>query len=80
MDYVTTQTTGNAVDFGDLTQGRTTSGMANATRGVFASGDTNTTFYNVLDYVTIQTTGNAVDFGDNTDTYGKTGACSGSAS
>jgi hypothetical protein len=80
MDYVTTQTTGNASDFGDLTQERTTSGMANATRGVFASGDTNSTFYNVIDYITIQTTGNAVDFGDNVATYGRTAACSGSAS
>ena len=77
---VTTQTTGNASDFGDLTQERTTSGMANATRGVFASGDTNSTFYNVIDYITIQTTGNAVDFGDNVATYGRTAACSGSAS
>ena len=80
IDYVATQTTGNATDFGDLTQGRRTAGMANATRGVFASGDTNTTFYDILDYVTIQTAGNAVDFGDNTDAYGKVGSCSGNAS
>ena len=80
IDYVTTQTTGNATDFGDLTQGRRTTGMANATRGVFSSGDTNTTFYNILDYVTIQTPGNATDFGDNTASIGKVGACSGNAS
>ena len=80
IDYVTTQTTGNATDFGDLTQGRRTCGMGNNTRGVFGSGDTNSTFYNIMDYVTIQTTGNATDFGDNTGTYGKSGACSGNAS
>ena len=80
IDYVTTQTTGNATDFGDLTQGRRTCGCANNTRGVFGSGDTNSTFYNIIDYVTIQTAGNATDFGDNTDTYGKSAACSGNAS
>ena len=80
IDYVTIQTTGNATDFGDLTQGRRTAGMANATRGVFSSGDTNTVFYNNLDYVTIQTPGNATDFGDNTASIGKVGACSGNAS
>lgn len=79
IDYVTIQTTGNATDFGDLTQGRRTAGMANATRGVFSSGDANTTFYNNLDYVTIQTPGNATDFGDNTVAIGKVGACSGNA-
>lgn len=80
IDYVTTQTTGNATDFGDLTQGRRTCGMGNNTRGVFGSGDTNSTFYNIMDYVTIQTAGNATDFGDNTSTYGKSAACSGNAS
>ena len=79
IDYVTIQTTGNATDFGDLTVGRETSGMADATRGVFSSGGASP-YVNTMDYVTIQTTGNATDFGDNTDTIGRSGTCSGSPS
>lgn len=80
IDYVTTATAGNATDFGDLTQERETSGMANATIGVFVSGRKSSTYYNVLDYVTIQTAGNAADFGDNTATYAYVATCSGAAS
>jgi len=79
IDYVTIQTTGNATDFGDLSVGRETSGMADATRGVFSSGGASP-YVNTMDYVTIQTTGNATDFGDNTDTIGRSGTCSGAAS
>lgn len=62
IQYVTTQTTGNASDFGDLleqySQG---AACANATRGVaIASHNVQTQ----MEYVTIQTTGDATDFGD----------------
>ena len=66
MDYVTTQTTGNASDFGDLTVARyaLNSGViASETRGLFTSGY-GSNYENVIDYITIQTTGNATDFGD----------------
>ncbi|MAD67471.1 MAG: hypothetical protein CMK24_08335 [Porticoccaceae bacterium] len=66
MDYVTTQTTGNAADFGDLTKARyaLNSGViANSVRGIFTSGY-GTTYENIIDYITIQTAGNATDFGD----------------
>ena len=64
MDYVTIATTGNAIDFGDMTVGRWGAGScANGTRGIWAGGNSGSTV-NVIDYVTIQTTGNAVDFGD----------------
>ena len=69
IEYVTTQTTGDATDFGDLTVGRDMGGNAAASDGtyaVFIMGGTSSNPYtsNVLDYVTIQTTGNATDFGD----------------
>ena len=66
MDYVTTQTTANSSDFGDLTVARYSlnSGViANSVRGLFTSGY-GSTYENVIDYITIQTTGNATDFGN----------------
>ena len=77
MDYITIQTTGNATDFGDLTVGRETSGMADATYGVFSSGNASGGYTNTMDYVTIQTAANASDFGDNTSTISGAGSCSG---
>jgi hypothetical protein len=65
IEYVTIQTTGNATDFGDLTD--TTDrhgGCSNAIRGVFAGGRNSGGDTNTIQYVTIQTTGNALDFGD----------------
>ncbi len=66
IDYVNIATTGNAVDFGDLTAGRGSlcvGSVASTTRGLFMGGYTNTPV-NIIDYVTILTTGNATDFGD----------------
>ena len=63
IDYVTIDTTGNATDFGDLTQARTSMGAVNSdTRACFGSGSN----YNIIDYITVATTGNATDFGDMT--------------
>jgi hypothetical protein len=40
MDYITIATTGNAVDFGDLTVARYfVGGVSNPTRGVFGGGN-----------------------------------------
>ena len=65
IDYVTIMSTGNAVDFGDLSQARNNlSACASSTRGVFGGGYTSPTSVNTLDFVTISTFGNAVDFGD----------------
>jgi hypothetical protein len=66
MQYITIATTGNAVDFGDLTVARreNVAGVSNATIGVFGGGYKSPTFYNVMDYITVATTGNATDFGD----------------
>jgi|SRR5210317_2085754 hypothetical protein len=65
IDYITVATTGNATDFGNLTQGRyQASACASETRGVFSGGRVGSTNQNTIDYVTIQSTGNATDFGD----------------
>ena len=65
IDYVTISTTGDAQDFGDLTQGRNRfSGACNSTRGVFSGGYAAPTRVNTIDFITITSTGNAQDFGD----------------
>ena len=63
VDYITTASTGNATDFGDLTVARSSlSGASSGTRGVWAGG--NDAAANVMDYLTLASTGNATDFGD----------------
>ena len=66
INFANMSTTGNASDFGDLTQARRDHGaVASRVRGVFGIGyaDANS---NVLDFVTIASTGDAADFGDAT--------------
>ena len=66
IDYITIATTGNAIDFGDLTVSRyglAGCGSGSGDRGLFVSGWPGGA-YGVIDYVTISTTGNATDFGD----------------
>ena len=77
IDYISINTTGNAIDFGDLTGPRIgTTGTASYTRGVYAMGSTPA--LNTIDYITIATAGNATDFGDATRT-GTEAGCYGSA-
>ena len=71
IDYFQIDTLGNALDFGDLTQGRyMTASFSDGSRGCWAGGvwsigpATGNTFPNIIDYITIATTGNALDFGD----------------
>lgn len=63
ISYVTIASTGNATDFGDLTQSKrlNEAALSSDLIGVRGGGDSST---NVIDYVTIATTGNATDFGD----------------
>ena len=66
IDYITTSTQGDAIDFGDLTGSRFGgAGGSSRTRGVFMGGGTPTRLDNI-DFVTIASTGNAADFGDST--------------
>jgi len=81
IDYITTATTGNATDFGDLTQNVfMCTGVSSSTRGVRGGGakspsPANT---NVMDYVTIASTGNATDYGDLTTANQRSGGMSNS--
>ena len=76
IDYVTIASTGNAVDFGDLTVGRNNcAGCSSSTRGVVIGGSGAT---NTIDYVTIASTGNATDFGDTTQAFQYFQGCSNS--
>ena len=64
IDYITVESTGNANDFGDLTQaGNFAGALASTTRGVFG-GRYSPGNQNTIDFVTISTQGNAADFGD----------------
>ena len=63
MQYITIQSSGDAVDFGDvITASSSVKKMSSPTRGVF-SLDISTS---VIEYITISTLGNASDFGDTT--------------
>ena len=66
IEFVTISTTGNATDYGDLTDARgSLTALASRTRALFACGyspgDVNT-----IDFITIASGGTAQDFGDNT--------------
>ena len=64
IDYVNIASTGNAIDFGNLTKARQEGGgFANGTRAL-AAGDAVPGSDNTIDFWTISTTGNAQDFGD----------------
>ena len=70
IEYLTIATTGNAADFGDITDtGTRSSGgaCANATRALYGGG-ANPSVLNTIDYVTIASLGNSADFGDLTST------------
>jgi hypothetical protein len=64
IEYVTINTTGDSINFGELTVARYgLAACSNATRGIFGGGFTGSGS-NIIDYITIATTGNAIDFGD----------------
>jgi len=61
-------TTGNGVDFGDMSQGRRgpSDGVSSSTRGLFGGGlgPSSSASLDVINYVTISSEGGADDFGD----------------
>jgi len=64
IDFISTSSTGDASDFGDLTASRFGgAGGSSRTRGVFMGGGTPTRL-DVIDFVTIASTGDAADFGN----------------
>ena len=68
IEYITIATTGNAIDFGDLTNRRTNiSAASDGSRGVFTPGTSNTGSNSfTIDYITIATLSNATYFGNGT--------------
>jgi len=78
ISYITIASEGDAIDFGDLTQGSSGGGtLASSTRGVFRIGGQGGTYVNSIEYVEIMTLGNSLDFGDLYKVWsGSGGACS----
>ena len=68
IQYVTIASTGDATDFGDLTDNKVRFGVcSSSTRALYGgAGANDTAKTNSITYVTIATTGNTVDFGDRT--------------
>ena len=65
IDYVTIAHTGDAKDFGNLSNAsRVTASVSSSTRGVFGLAHPGNG--NILEYITISTLGNVTDFGDRT--------------
>ena len=77
IDFVIISTTGNASDFGDLTDNKGGSGCSNATRGLFGGGY-NPGLSNSITFITIASNGNSQDFGDLTQSRRGLSACSSS--
>jgi hypothetical protein len=82
IEYVTISSTGNSLDFGDLTQiTNELTGCSSNTRGIFAGGrnpSPSPSTTNIINYITISTTGNAVDFGDLLSATNQMSGCSSS--
>ena len=79
IDFVTIATTGNAFDFGDLTQARwLVAATSNSIRGIWGGGynPSPAAEYDIIDFVTIASTGNAIDFGNLQTSKRSVGACS----
>ena len=77
INFITIASTGDALDFGDLTGLYSVgSAVSNKTRGVFTGGYTAPSRHNLMEFVTISTTGNAQDFGDLVYARRDFGACS----
>ena len=82
IQYITISSTGNAIDFGDLSAAKGLIGAcSSSTRGVFSGGTVVSDPYpktNVIEYITISSTGNAQDFGDLSVAKQTVAACSSS--
>ena len=77
IDYANLDSTGNAIDFGNLTDARYSPGaLASRTRGVWGGGNNVGANRDIIDYVTIASTGDAIDFGDLVSARAYVGGCS----
>ena len=65
VDFITIASTGNAIEFGQLTNSRSHgSGMGTGTRGIFAGMGGSPSLLNIIDFISFTSTGDATDFGD----------------
>ena len=80
IDYVTIASSGNAIDFGNITDSgrRVYNTVSSSTRAVNLGGykDSISQNVNIMDFIEIATTGDAVDFGDITTKRRAGGGCS----
>ena len=65
IQYITMASSGNGVDFGDLSHTATSSAFSSPTRAINVDNSSNT-----MEFVTISTLGNSADFGDSTISAG----------
>ena len=81
IDYITTASTGNATDFGDLNApGGQGASCSNGTRGVMKlSRTTNFAYTDAISYITIASTGNGTDFGNSLEATDNVAGSSGTA-
>ena len=73
IDFINIDTTGDAIDFGNLTVARIGTGScASRTRGVIGGGyePSPTTYVNTIEFITISSEGDATNFGDLTTKRG----------
>ena len=73
IEYVTIQSLGDAVDFGDLVQELASiQSCQSQTRGIITGGseDSSNSRVNGIEYITMSTLGNAADFGDASAVHG----------
>ena len=62
IDFIEIATTGNAIDFGDLSQSRRLkSNVSSSTRGITLGGFT-PSVVSTVDFITIASQGNAIDY------------------
>ena len=76
ISYLEMQSSGNTVDFGDLSLDRgIPASTASSTRGIWSGGGIPGGVTDRIDYVTIATTGDAIDFGNNFQARKYFGGC-----
>ena len=75
IEFINVSTTGNAIDFGNLTVSRRQQGQSGAdrTRGVFLGGRASPANKDTIDFITIASKGDATDFGNLTGGGGSNG-------
>ena len=71
MSYITIASTGNAIEFGELSGARTYIGSnSTSTRGIWTGGSQYPTHYDSIEYIQFSSLGNTIDFGNLHQTKG----------